>query len=30
MGQHNDVIMAVLCLLIGFKLIGDGISGLTG
>ena len=30
MGQHNAVIMAVLCLVIGFKLIGDAITGLTG
>ncbi|HEX4091034.1 MAG TPA: GAP family protein [Trebonia sp.] len=30
MGQHNAVIMAVLCLVIGFKLIGDAIAGLTG
>jgi hypothetical protein len=30
MGQHNAVIMAVLCLVIGFKLIGDAIGGLTG
>ena len=29
MAQHNAVIMAVLCLLIGVKLIGDGISGLS-
>jgi len=29
MTQHNAVIMAVLCLIIGAKLIGDGISGLT-
>jgi len=29
MAQHNAVIMAVLCLLIGVKLIGDAISGLT-
>jgi hypothetical protein len=28
MGQHNAVIMAVLMLLLGVKLIGDGISGL--
>jgi hypothetical protein len=29
MGQHNAVIMAVLCLVIGAKLLGDGLSGLT-
>ena len=29
MAQHNAVIMAVLCLVIGVKLIGDAISGLT-
>jgi threonine/homoserine/homoserine lactone efflux protein len=29
MGQHNAVIMTVLCLIIAAKLIGDGISGLT-
>jgi hypothetical protein len=29
MAQYNTVIMAVICLLIGVKLIGDGISGLT-
>jgi len=29
MGQHNAVIMAVLCLVIGVKLIGDAITGLT-
>jgi hypothetical protein len=28
MGQNNAVIMAVLMLLLGVKLIGDGISGL--
>ena len=28
MGAHNAAIMAVLCLVIGAKLIGDGISGL--
>ena len=28
MGHHNAAIMAVLCLVIGAKLIGDGISGL--
>ncbi len=27
MGQHNTAIMAVLCLVIGVKLIGDGIAG---
>ncbi len=30
MGRHNAVIMSVLCLVIGVKLIGDAISGLTG
>ena len=29
MGQHNAVIMTVLCLIIGVKLIGDAISSLT-
>jgi hypothetical protein len=29
MGHNNAVIMAVLCLVIGMKVIGDGISGLT-
>ena len=29
MGRHNAVIMAVLCLVIGAKLIGDGIAGLS-
>lgn len=29
MAQHNGAIMAVICLLIGAKLIGDGISGLS-
>jgi hypothetical protein len=29
MGQHNDTIMAVLCLVIGAKLIGDAISGFS-
>jgi hypothetical protein len=29
MGQHNAVIMAVLCLVIGAKLIGDAIGGLS-
>jgi Sap, sulfolipid-1-addressing protein len=29
MGQHNAVIMAVLCLVIGVKLLGDAITGLT-
>lgn len=28
MGAHNVAIMAVLCLVIGAKLAGDGISGL--
>jgi hypothetical protein len=30
MTQHNAVIMTVLCLILGAKLIGDGISGLAG
>ncbi len=30
MGAHNAAIMAVLILVIGAKLIGDGISGLAG
>jgi Sap, sulfolipid-1-addressing protein len=29
MASHNAAIMAVLCLVIGAKLIGDGISGLA-
>jgi threonine/homoserine/homoserine lactone efflux protein len=29
MGAHNAAIMAVMCLVIGAKLIGDGISGLA-
>jgi hypothetical protein len=29
MSQHNAVIMAVLCLVIGVKLVGDALSGLT-
>ena len=29
MGQHNAVIMAVLCLVIGSKLIGDAIAGFS-
>ena len=28
MAAHNAAIMAVICLVIGAKLIGDGISGL--
>jgi hypothetical protein len=28
MGHHNAVIMAVLCLVIGAKLVGDAIGGL--
>jgi hypothetical protein len=28
MGRNNAAIMAVICLVIGAKLIGDGISGL--
>jgi hypothetical protein len=30
MSAHNAVIMSVLCLIIAAKVIGDGISGLTG
>jgi threonine/homoserine/homoserine lactone efflux protein len=30
LGQHNAVIMAVLCLVIGAKLVGDAISGFFG
>ena len=29
MAQHNAVIMAVLCLIIGVKLIGDAIAGFS-
>jgi len=29
MGEHNAAIMATICLVIGAKLIGDGITGLT-
>jgi hypothetical protein len=29
MREHNAVIMSVLCLVIGVKLIGDAVSGLT-
>jgi hypothetical protein len=29
MGQHNAVIMAMLCLVIGAKLLGDALSGLS-
>jgi hypothetical protein len=29
MGQHNAVIMAMLCLVIGTKLLGDALSGLS-
>ena len=29
MGHNNAVIMAVLCLVIGVKLLGDGLSGLS-
>jgi threonine/homoserine/homoserine lactone efflux protein len=29
MARENTTIMAVICVIIGFKLIGDGISGLT-
>jgi hypothetical protein len=28
MGHNNAVIMAVLCLVIAMKLVGDGLSGL--
>jgi threonine/homoserine/homoserine lactone efflux protein len=30
MARENTTIMAVICVIIGFKLIGDGISGLAG
>ncbi|MGI8449199.1 MAG: GAP family protein [Streptosporangiaceae bacterium] len=30
MGRNNAVIMSILCLVIGAKLIGDAIGGLTG
>jgi hypothetical protein len=30
MGEHNAVIMSVLCLVIGVKLIGDAIGALAG
>ena len=30
MAQNNAVIMAVLCLVIGAKLIGDAIAGFSG
>jgi hypothetical protein len=30
MGHNNAVIMSILCLIIGAKLIGDAIGGLTG
>jgi hypothetical protein len=30
MSQNNGAIMAVICLVIGAKLIGDGISGFSG
>ena len=30
MGQNNAVIMTILCLIIGVKLIGQGLAGLTG
>jgi threonine/homoserine/homoserine lactone efflux protein len=30
MGRHNAVIMAVLCLVIGAKLVGDAITGFSG
>lgn len=29
MGAHNAVIMALLCIVIGAKLVGDGIAGLA-
>ena len=29
-GQHNAVIMAVICMIIGAKLIGDTIGGFSG
>ena len=29
MAAHNAAIMAVLCLVIGAKLIGDGVTGLS-
>jgi hypothetical protein len=29
MGQNNAVIMAILCLIIGVKLIGQAVGGLT-
>jgi hypothetical protein len=29
MGQHNADIMAVICLIIGAKLIGDAIGGFS-
>ena len=29
MGAHNAAIMAVMCLVLGAKLVGDGISGLA-
>jgi hypothetical protein len=29
LGAHNAAIMAVLCLVVGAKLIGDGVSGLS-
>jgi hypothetical protein len=29
MGQYNAVIMAVLCLVIGAKLVGDAIGGFS-
>ncbi len=30
MGQNNAVIMAILCLIIGVKLIGQALAGLSG
>lgn len=29
MGEHNAAIMSVLCLVIGAKLVGDGVAGLS-
>lgn len=30
MSRNNAAIVSVLCLVIGAKLVGDGVSGLTG
>ncbi len=30
MSRNNAVIVSVLCLVLGAKLVGDGLSGLTG